>query len=760
MPELLPILSEHFPAVATAALILLLFAMPKSPVFRLVVVGSSLALTFRYILWRGVYTLNTADYAGIGISATLLAAELYGVVQYLFFLYQGSRSKKRIRPELDEAELPTVDVFITVYNEPTDVLTRTVVGCMAQDYPPEKLTVYVLDDGRREEVKEVCGKTGSRYITRADNADAKAGNINNALRNTGAEVVAIFDCDHVPVRTFLAETVPFLKDPEVGFVQVPHHFYNPDIFQRNLRLESEIVNEQDLFFKVIEPGRDYYNSAFFAGSCGLFRRKALSETGGMMAETLTEDIHTSMELHSRGWKSVFVNKVLSAGLAPENSASYVKQRERWAEGGIQLFLLDNPLFKKGLSFHQRLNYFASITYFFHGLPRIVYLSAPLAFLLFGYAPLVTDLGTLLYYFLPHYAAQLIAFNAISRGFRNPFWSDVYETLMSFGITRVAARTVLRPRDRPFMVTPKGLVSDDRGMDLATVLPHSALLCMLLAGGLLGIRGMALGVDADALTISVAWTAYNALLLVAALVSAAERPQRRKHLRLKRKIPCEIEPLDKKLTCVTTDISEGGISVRLDSPAFFQEKIVRVRLTSVYGEVTTVKGEVIREDTLPSGDITLGISFLNVDDAARQSLIRQMYSPEDSWSEEHGDGSSVKIIKNLLLLVSALARSFVREKLLKRVSPRFSTRFPCEINIAGVSFGGATRNVSATGLAAEVEGINELPPSLVVSLNAGGESIVLAGKLVWQVKKGKKVVFGMKFSESMERRKLWTKLSAA
>ncbi|HLF86291.1 MAG TPA: glycosyltransferase, partial [Nitrospiria bacterium] len=301
----------------------------RFPRLKIAVLILSGIISIRYILWRGIYTLNMQDRISLTISLVVFLAEFYGFIQYILFHYQSGRPTNPVSPAIDDLTVPTVDILIPILNEPSDILYRTIIGCMNQDYPQGKLKVYVLDDGRRKETKTLAEKLSCGYITRPDNKDVKAGNLNNGLQYSKGELVLVFDCDHVPVRSFLRETVGFFLDPKVAFVQTPHHFYNPDTFQRNLKLEREICNEQDLFFHVIQPGRDHYNSAFFAGSGGIFRRSCLEDIGGFKTETLTEDLHTSMELHSRGYKSYYVNKDLSAGLSPESYTSYLKQRKRW-----------------------------------------------------------------------------------------------------------------------------------------------------------------------------------------------------------------------------------------------------------------------------------------------------------------------------------------------------------------------------------------------------------------------------------------------
>ncbi|MBI4714516.1 MAG: glycosyltransferase, partial [Nitrospirae bacterium] len=251
---------------------------PDGRRFRWGAAVAAVLLGLWYISWRLTATLNWEDPAALTVSIVLFTAELYGFAALLLFFFQTGKGPYRKAPVLPT--VPTVDVFVTICNESVDVLYRTLVCCRAMEYPRGAMTVCVLDDGNRSEVRELAEAMGCRYLTRPDRTFAKAGNLNHALTQTGGEIVAVFDCDHIPVRSFLMETVGFFADPKVAIVQTPHFFHNPDSFQRNLRLERELANEQDLFFRVIEPARDRYNAAFFAGSSGLFRRSALQEIGG------------------------------------------------------------------------------------------------------------------------------------------------------------------------------------------------------------------------------------------------------------------------------------------------------------------------------------------------------------------------------------------------------------------------------------------------------------------------------------------------
>lgn len=706
-------------------------------------------LGLRYLYWRAAYTFNTEDSWATGISLILFVAEIYGFLSVLLFYLQVAKPTDRSATPPSEAQLPTVDIFVTIYNESLDILYQTLVGCMAIDYPAGFKRVYALDDGQRDEVKRLAERLGCQYIRRATHENAKSGNLNHALTQTSGEFVMVLDCDHVPVRSFLKETIGFFKDPKVAFVQTPHYFYNPDTFQRNLRLEREIVNEQDLFFYVIQPGRDGFNSSFFAGSGGLFRRSALQSIGGFQVVTLTEDLHTSMVLHAKGYRSVYVNKILTAGLAPESYGSYLKQRQRWTRGGLQVFLLDNPLWKAGLTLMQRINYFGSIFYFFHGWPRIVYLMAPLSYLLLNYPPLKAPFPVLLNYFLPYYLTSFMAFNAVSKKFRNPFWSDVYETVMCFFISWTSLETIFTPTKTKFHVTPKGMRFEKAQLAWSYVMPHIVLFSALLLG--IGVGGYRLWNgegNFDATLLSAFWTVYNLIILVAAIIVARERPQKRSWPRLARKIDCELKFGGRTLLGKTTDLSESGFSMVLDRSVLLPP-LVDVRLISDFGEVTEIKGEVIRNDSASSGDSGVGIRFLNVSDIQRQSLIRQMFSSPSGWAEAHRTTSATWA--SLAYLASTSARAFIKEKILRRLSYRIKRRLRCELMIGDRVWPGITEDISNTGLLVHLKTDEDFTKDVTVLLYQEDRVVFkIRGEIVRRTKsKGPGAIYGIRFLERQD-----------
>jgi len=661
---------------------------------RQVILALTLFLYVRYLLWRGLYTLNTDDWAGLLISSTVLLAEAYGLVQLIFFTFQAWKPLERLSPPIQTYR--TVDVFVTVVNEPVAILRRTLVGCTSQDYPSDKYKVYVLDDGDRKEVRELAHSLGCGYICREENDHAKAGNLNHALHRTRGELIAVFDTDHAPTSAFLRETVGFFENERVAIVQTPHHFYNPDIFQKNLRLESELKNEQALFFRILQPGRDAHNSAFFAGSCGLFRRSPLMEIGGFQTDTITEDIHTSMLLHAKGYESRFLNKVLAAGLMPETFGGYLKQRSRWAMGCVQLCWKSNPLIVRGLTFAQRMDYFGSIYYFFHGVPRVVCLGAPLFALFLGISPVHASVWDLVHLFGSYFFASLVMMRTVSRGTRNAFWADVYETAMCFSLSKAALTALLRPKKvQPFVVTPKGEKVEKKGFNnAAIVMPHLVLFGLLVSGLTLGIQVWLNHHAMPGLEVSLFWGAVNLMLVSLALLCANEIPQWRNNFRLPRRIPCELICGSTRVQGVTKDLSEGGFCVETEELFLPRSEYVTVNLKSPHGYPVVVKGVMNRQERLGSS-FEVGVNVVEAGEAENKALIGHMFLNPDSWNDDKEKLPG--IWKSAWSLIMAFGAIWQQRRHARRRFPRGSHDIACELNFAGLLYAGQTKDISFSGL---------------------------------------------------------------
>ena len=544
----------------------LLLRRMAGPSITLVMVCLSVFASTRYLWWRVAYTLNWDEPVDLAWGVLLLLAEGYAWLMLLLGYFQTVHPLRRGKIVLpaDRRLWPTVDVYIPTYNEPLSVVMPTVDAAMALDWPREKLRVHLLDDGRREAFREFARDVGVNYIVRADNRHAKAGNLNHALSRTEGEFVAIFDCDHVPTRGFLREAMGgFLVQPKLALVQTPHHFFSPDPFERNLDKFRRMPNEGELFHSLVQDGNDLWNATFFCGSCAVLRRSALDEIGGIAVETVTEDAHTALRLQRRGFDTALVNIALAAGLATESLSAHIGQRIRWARGMAQIFRLDNPFFGQGLTWPQRLCYASSMLHFFNGGPRLVFLTAPIAFLIADVHVIQAAPLDVLLYVLPHMAIASLTNSRLQGTHRSSFWSEVYETVLAWYITWPTLIALLAPRKGTFNVTVKGGGAQQGYFDWVISLPFLALACVNLAALGVGLARLASGSGSEAGTtlLNMAWTTLNIVLLGAAIAVAVQPTQRRGAHRVPMNMAAALQlPDGRRLRTQTRDVSPGGAAL--------------------------------------------------------------------------------------------------------------------------------------------------------------------------------------------------------
>ncbi|MGD9126634.1 MAG: glycosyltransferase [Planctomycetia bacterium] len=413
------------------------------------IVIASLAAVL-YLVFRALYTLNLVHPFAAVFSVILLVAEAYGLFHLSLYFYQVWRL---VEPPIQDAKTDrTVDVFVTTFNEEVDLLRNTLRACVEMEYPH---TTYVLDDGHREEVRELAESLGVKYIAREDRKHAKAGNVNNALRQTRGDFVIILDADHVPHMHFIMRMIGYFNDPEVGFVQAPHTTYNLDNFLGHWSAKSRVYWEDvRIFFEAVQLGKNRYGCACFCGSAAMFRRKALEDIDLFATETITEDLHTGMRINAAGWKSFAVNEELVVGLAPEDSETSAKQRLRWGEGNLSVMAYDNPLTMKGLRLSGRINYLASILNWTYGPARLIMYLVPIVMLLTAVAPVanlsLAYIAVVVFYLVSIWAAVKIVSNKCGNLLR------IELAMMSAFNVHIHAiwRALFKRRSQKFVVTAK------------------------------------------------------------------------------------------------------------------------------------------------------------------------------------------------------------------------------------------------------------------------------------------------------------------
>ena len=450
------------------------------------------------------------------------------------------------------------------------------------------------------------------------------------MKLTPGELITVFDCDHVATRIFLQATVGgFLKDPKLALVQTPHYFYSPDPFERNLSVGRNIPNEGALFYGPIQQGNDNWNATFFCGSCAVIRRSALDEIGGFAVETVTEDAHTALKLQRRGWGSAFIDIPLAAGLATERLVLHVIQRTRWARGMTQIFRLDNPLLGRGLTIQQRLCYLSAMLYYQFALPRIAFLTAPLAYLLFNLNIIHSSASLIFAYALPHLFLAVYVNSRMNGRHRYSFWGELYDLVLAFHIVLPTAVTMLFPKRGKFNVTDKGALLDVGYFDFSVVRPHLIIAILLGAGVTAGIvRAFAhdyFGVDPRVIALNVAWGLYSLLFLLAAIAVARETRQTRKTIRVDVAIPVLLHHASGIVSrSETADLSMGGCRIVAPDERHLSDDIEEIELLLQSGAIC------IPVKTIASDDEYIRLMFDDIPLARRRELVRVVLSRADAW----------------------------------------------------------------------------------------------------------------------------------
>ena len=475
--------------------------------------------TSAYLLWRA---LDTIDLAVWWLALPLLALESYALLG-LVLHSTGLWDLDAVRaPEHVEQTDLRLAVLIPTYDESTEVLLPAIAAAVAVRLPHD---TWVLDDGARPEVERLAAELGARYLTRTDRSHAKAGNVNAALAQVDADVVAVLDADHVAHEDLFVRTLGHFADERVAFVQTPQDFYNLDSFEHTGSRWTPTsagyrFHEQALFYRCLQAGRNRWNASFCCGTGALFRTTALRSVGGLATETVTEDIHTSIRLHRAGWRSVYHNEVLARGLAAADATQYLEQRLRWGTGAMQVLRLENPAFVSGLRPMQRVSYVATLLGWFEAWRTLGYLLLPMVVLLTGAVPVQASLTAFLAFFVPAFLLQRCALHLLARGMAPQGVSTVFDLVRMPANLRATLRLV-SSRSRGFTVTSKGRTGSERARVQLPRLHTVLVLASLVSAAWF----VATSAGLTPMTYDVAWAANGAagwLALNSVLLAVAVR----------------------------------------------------------------------------------------------------------------------------------------------------------------------------------------------------------------------------------------------
>jgi cellulose synthase (UDP-forming) len=560
------------PAVMVTGLLCLFlpWANRANPWVRATFVAVSLIMTWNYLLWRITETLPpfgfSADWLfGMGFLSTEVLTGIGGTITWILLSRSSSRSATVATnmPWLEQAK-PLVDVLICTYNEDQAILERTIIGAMGMTYPNFRL--WVLDDGRRGWLADLCAQRGCHYLTRPDNSHAKAGNINHAVGHLAAlpsppDFIAVLDADFVPFSNFLSRALCLFKDPAAGIVQTPQHFFNPDPIQSNLAISEVFPDEQRFFFDIIMPSKDAWELAFCCGTSSIIRFSALREIGGFPTDSVTEDFLLTVRLRERGYKTLYLNEKLSVGLAPEGINEYATQRTRWCLGLVQICRGPSGPFRlgNGLPLSFRISLVETFLYWGASfLFRMFCMLAPALFFLFNIRMVQANFSDAIAHFAPMVITQVAITTWLGGGRMLPLISDVYQMLIAPEIIAVVALALIRPRGHKFKVTAKGI-------HYAGLNVHWRLLFRFLALASITIVGLAKvfafdnsDLIEDGGAINLFWAWHNLLVLTICCLVCVEQPRRRSDERFATREKALIKIGDRLSVYDVKDISASGM----------------------------------------------------------------------------------------------------------------------------------------------------------------------------------------------------------
>lgn len=697
------------------------FTVPQERVVRGLAV-LSLAFGVYWLWWRWTETLNPD---AMVFSVVLVSAETWGWISAALFLFGAWKIPRR---EVQQAPPgKTVDVYITAYDEPLEVLRRTAMGARAIRYPHR---TYFLDDGKRDGLKLIAEELGIGYIRRTDNRNAKAGNLNHALTVTDGEFILQLDADHFPLPHMVDHILGYFNDPKVAFVQTPQDFYNTDSFTHVVDDDRrELWEENRIFYSLLQPGKDSHNASFFCGCGGMLRRSALEDIGGFQSQTIIEDMETSLALHTRGWKSVYHPQAIAFGLSPGSATAFHVQRQRWAQGSMQMLRKRNPAFLPGLTWQQRVSYIAANLYPIDGLQKAIFYMAPVIFLFTGAVPVNAEGTTLLALLLPYLLISVVAFELLARGTGYLFISERY-MMAKFFTYIISLSALIRNKPLKFNVTPKG-VSD---VPIRTYAPQAFVMAvsalaiawapLAYAQGWVTYRtnNFALAFAATAL-----WALWNIHFAIHVVRMCLRMKQQRADHRFLENMPARLRPVAdataiEQLASVA-NINPSGLAFR--STTLFP-KDTQLRLTlplfnrSVLTDATVVHVETAQ--TVHGQVHSHGVRFgaMSVEDRDAIEMHCTQYSVP-MWRKRYRQSLDLFAWTNELMH-NARGKRRLSVQLAANVRIAASEAGPAE------DIGGLLEEISATGARLLVD--RPIPPGSHVTFSVPGTALEGSGQVVF------------------------------
>lgn len=348
----------------------------------------------------------------------------------------------------------SLDVFITVVNEPLSIFAPTVEAASKIIYKNKKL--YILDDGGREDVQKIAAYYGATYISREEKIHRKAGNLNCGLLHSKGEFILVLDADQVATATIAEDLLGhFRTDKRIAIVSTRQCFDVP----------PKDFNHDTIFYEHMQAGKNANNAAISCGSGVFYRRSALKKIGGFQTWNIVEDLYTSYVLHCEGYESIYINRPYTFGTAPMDIPMIYKQRGTWALDTMRLFFKKSPFFKKKLSLRQKVHYFEMA--WFYIVPAVavsVLFLLPAIALFFNVHMLTSELSYLIF----RIALLLLVFFFFYRLNDYSLSSTQYWAALSFVFLRALVKAIFT-NDTRYKVTDKS--DKEATPEIGRVMPH-------------------------------------------------------------------------------------------------------------------------------------------------------------------------------------------------------------------------------------------------------------------------------------------------
>jgi cellulose synthase (UDP-forming) len=613
--------------ILSLALAILPWVNRNNTIVRAVAIALCLVLGWRYMLWRIFETIpsasNPIDFiAGVIFTGVEAVAMLGATASQIFLTRTRNRTAEANRNVpllLAQPRLPKVDVLICTYNEDQDILERTIIGTLGMNYP--NFRTWVCDDGRRPWLAALCEKHGVGYLTRPDNTHAKAGNINAALKTLAAldekpDFISILDADFIPLPDFLTRAVSLAIEADVGVVQTPQHFFNPDPIQSNLALTKVWPDEQRFFFDIVMASKDAWNAAFCCGTSSVIRFDALQSIGGFPTDSVTEDYLVSLRLREKGFRTVYLNEILSLGLAPEGLAEYTGQRSRWCLGFVQICRgRSGPLrWGNGLPFVDRVMLCETFLHWTAThLFRVLGVLVPALYLIFNVQAVHANVIEAIWHLAPFIVIQCAIYLWLTEGRVLPLMTDLYQMLCATEVLKSAWSGLMRPKGQKFKVTAKGGDRSKQFIQWPLLRIFGTMLFLTtfgIASAFLLDQSRPL---AESSAIALFWSWYNIILLTLCCYVCAEQQQRRKGDRFDVRMPVKLGVNGELRDYFASDLSVSGMHLIGELPAAIGTP-VRIRFSDICLEAH------VRRKT----ETGFGLQF-EATDQAKTNVLRYIFS---------------------------------------------------------------------------------------------------------------------------------------